>query len=341
MIRCIATLILHYRISRYFYLSIRNIFIPKKINEYEARLITIEPSSICDAKCIFCNYKFGYRKKITMSKETFQSVAQSCFDMGYNNLNLTSVGGEFLTNPHAVLILEGANQIGFRSIAFHTNGILLYRHDVERLLKSGLGCLLISTPGFSKELYIDIFGVDKYDEFKKSVILLLEIHKRINSKVLVQFCPRTYLTIEEIKKSDFYKETISKYISDVVSIDKPVTIFDSWNKTINNADLKKGMTLDVIPIKSIYPLKKLHLCGLMEQINILSNGDVRLCNCRYDKTISKDDDPLFIDNISKYKSLSELLEINDNKIKKIKDNFINGNLSELCRTCSVYRPVIK
>ena len=32
-------------------------------------------------------------------------------------------------------------------------------------------------------------------------------------------------------------------------------------------------------------------------IGVFANGDVRLCNCRYDKTIETEEDSLFIANV--------------------------------------------
>ena len=317
----------------------RNIFIPKEANDYEKYLLTIEPSSICDAKCVFCNYRYGYREKTTIALDAFRRIAQSCFEAGYKNLNLTSVGGEFLTHPQAVSMLEIAKHIGYESIALHTNGILLYRHDIERLLNSGLGCLLISTPGFSPELYRDIFGVDKYPDFRKSILELLETHRKMNSKVAIRFCPRTYLSKREIHNSAFFIETISKYVNDVVVLEEPLTVFDSWNGLIKQEDLKKGMAIDVSPLKSIYPIKKVHPCAMLEQVNILSTGDVRLCNCRYDRFIGTADDSLFIDNLLNYASMREFLDVNGGKIRSIKKNFAEGRLPELCRKCSMYRPM--
>ncbi len=274
-----------------------------------------------------------------MSLDLFEGVAQSCVEMGFENLNLTSVGGEILTHPNAVTIIEKAKHLGFRSIALHTNGILLYRHDMEALLTSGLSALFISTPGFSDELYKSIFGVNKFNEFRKSVGLLLATHARINSQVEIHFCPRTYLTKQQIQNSDFFVDTISQYIKNSVCLDEPLTVFDSWGGEIKETDFPSGMKVDVRPIKSIYPLKKLNLCSMLEQINVLSNGDVRLCNCRYDRTINSAEDPLLIDNLAQHKNLKELMEVNKSKVKNIKDGFINGQLSDLCRTCSVYRPI--
>jgi hypothetical protein len=76
-------------------------------------------------------------------------------------------------------------------------------------------------------------------------------------------------------------------------------------------------------------------------LGILANGDVRMCNCRYDSSIETEKDPLFIASINHYATLGQLLEEHGQKIERVVEGFISGHLPVLCRRCPFYIPVRK
>ena len=76
-----------------------------------------------------------------MDPEDFKEIAESCIQLGYEDLSLTSMGGEVFTHKNAVGIIRIAKNAGFKGIACFTNGILIHRHDVEGLLRSGLNSI--------------------------------------------------------------------------------------------------------------------------------------------------------------------------------------------------------
>ncbi len=319
--------------------SIRNLLFPSKDENYLRKLINIEVSNICNVKCIFCIYRFDYREKRVMSVEDFRKLSKVAIDLGYENLGLTPLSGELFTNRNAIEMIKIAQNVGFRNIGTYTNGILLHHHNVEELLTSGINVIVISFPGFCREIYREIFQADKFEEFKESVTLLLETHKRNRSEVTIIFEAKSYLTLNQIKEQDFYKEFISKFINDTVSICEPKRIFDSWCGEIKQKYLFKGMKVEINPIKSIYPLKKPYPCMGMFTFGVLVNGNVRLCNCRGDMKMGTEKDSLFIGNVYNYRDLKELLHENKGKIEKIRFEFCNGKMPVECKLCSFYLPV--
>ena len=325
--------------TRYVIKSLRNIFYPLPLTAKLVKTAVIEVSSICNARCIFCAYRFGYRNKQIMAVDDFGRIAKSLVHMGYENLDLTSLSGELFTHPNAIEIIKTAYNAGFKHIEAFTNAILIKRFNAEDLLKSGIKALLISFPGFGREYYRDIFGIDAYEDFKHSVIQLLNAHKKLSSKVCITFEPRTFLSEKQIKKSSFYVNHLSKFLNEFIVTREPIRVFDTWGGEISATDLIKGMKTDMNPIKSISPLKKTFLCNRIILFGIQVNGDIRLCNCRYDKTIETDQDALFIDNINNYLSLDDLLIKNKNKIATIWNDFSRGKLPAMCKKCPFYIPV--
>jgi len=320
--------------------SIRNVFFPEKVDfEERQRTLFIEISSICNAKCIFCIYRFNYRSPRLLEVEEFRKIAESAVQSGYHSLNLCPLTGEIFIHPDAVPLIRLAKKAGFEHISATTNGILLYRHNLQELLQSGINQLVISFPGFTETSFAEIFGVRKFPEFIKSVSELLITHQKLDSKVMLCFAPRSYLTREQIMSSDFYKNIVSKFESNLIYLDNTIDIVDSWGGKIKSKDLVKGMKVDRSPIKSLYPLKKVYLCDRLLDVGVLANGDVRLCICRYDSTIETPMDPLFIDKLNNYSSFQELMIKNKEKINQIWADFITGNLPKICRKCPFYRPI--
>lgn len=319
--------------------SVRNLFFPTSPEIELRRTITIEVSSVCDAKCIFCNYRLGYREKKIASLEWFASIARSSIAQGYKHLDLTSMGGEILTHKNVIEVFRIAKEVGFDTVSTFTNGIQLYRFDIEGLLTSGVDYLFISTPGFSDQLYESLFGVRKFSEFQESIRLLLDVHKKINSHVQIFFEPRTFLTKKELEQSMFYSTVIGRYIGEHVHLSEPLRVFDTWGGDITQRDMVGNMKVDWNPVKSIYPLRKVYPCERLYMVSVLANGDVRLCNCRYDSSIETERDSLYIDSLSKYEHLEALMTHNSDKIKKIRKDFVHGKLPQLCEKCPFYVPV--
>lgn len=318
--------------------SIRNLFFPYKTKTLDASELFVELASVCNAKCVFCNYRFGYRAKMQMDMSNFEKIIQNAIKIGYKRLNLTSMGGELFIHREAVDAIELAKEYGFEIIEVYTNGILLHSLDIERLLKSGITTLKISFPSFDRESYKVIYGVDRFAEFDKSLTMLLDIHKNIKSEVKIFLEPRSIASLSQLMNTVYFKNKVAPYLSEYLHINNPIVRYDNWGGDIKQNMLPSGMRVDISPIKKL-PFRRANLCSMLVNFGILVNGDVRLCNCRYDETIGTEKDELFIDNIYKYESLSSMLKANEFKIKTIRDNFINGNMPDLCRKCTFYLPL--
>jgi hypothetical protein len=63
---------LAHKMSRFLLKSFRNLFLPIRMNDVLAKTVGIEASSVCNAKYIFCPYRFNYRKRRIMSLDDFK-----------------------------------------------------------------------------------------------------------------------------------------------------------------------------------------------------------------------------------------------------------------------------
>jgi hypothetical protein len=163
-----------------------------------------------------------------MSLDKYSDIIKSGFEMGYRRLNLTSMGGELFVHDRAIEAIEIARNIGYEIIETYTNGILLYRFDLKRLLRSGITTLKISFPGFDRQIYKEVYGVDRFDEFAKSVVSLLDMHKQIDSPVKIVLEPRSPISLRSLLACEFYVEKIKPYVSQKVYMNKPIVRYDTW-----------------------------------------------------------------------------------------------------------------
>jgi hypothetical protein len=273
-----------------------------------------------------------------MSLDFFKRCINSCKKIGYQSLSITSMGGDPFTNKQAVEMIEYAKTKGFSFIEVYTNGIALGNHDIKRLLHTGIDHIFISFPGFDANVYRDVFGVNAFASFQRSIELLLESHKKETSNIRITFEPRSCLSLDEIKQAPFYKEFVKYFIGDKINIGQPTVFFDDWCGTIKNSDLIEGMKLEKKALMTFPFTKRTFFCSHILNPGIMVEGDVRLCNCRYDVRKGHQDE-LYIGDIHDYISLRECFKENELKIRNMLTNFYQGIIPKACSYCPNYLPV--
>jgi hypothetical protein len=95
---------------------------------------------------------------------------------------------------------------------------------------------------------------------------------------------------------------------------------------IQDEDLLPGMELLHTELSG-----KIQPCSRIFNTQILVDGSIRLCGCRFDN--STDQDELYIGNIA---NINLIEAYNSPKAKEIRDSFKSGNLLKICRQCSWY-----
>ncbi len=115
--------------------------------------VYIEPTNICNFKCIFCPESFSdYEERagglFRLSPEDFAHIAEQIKNIGtVETLNFYMMG-EPLANKHLIEYIESAKcQALGRKLILTSNGSLLNSDKYEKLCKSGLDYLRISIYG--------------------------------------------------------------------------------------------------------------------------------------------------------------------------------------------------
>lgn len=130
----------------------------------------VETSSVCNFRCIYCGHDKYAKENPTgnMSKEIFSKIVEQCKAFP-KKLKLMDMFwyGEPLCNPKlADMIAEAKSADIAECIGFTTNGVLLNKEIINRLIVSGVDVIRISLQGLDVEKYESTCGckidVDKF-----------------------------------------------------------------------------------------------------------------------------------------------------------------------------------
>jgi len=116
--------------------------------------IGIETSNYCNANCVFCAYQHQTRKKEVMSIELYKKLMKDYALMGGGPIELTPIVGDSLIDEYFLERIDIASTFSeIDDIIFYTNAIILDKFDINRILRSGVRQISISTTGFDKDMY--------------------------------------------------------------------------------------------------------------------------------------------------------------------------------------------
>jgi len=130
------------------------------------KIYTVEVTNHCNSKCEYCPHPKMTRSKGFMSVETFKKVLKKQ-ELDFMELHGF---GEPLMHPQIYDFVRMAHERGFKT-QFSTNGLLLSREVMDKLVDSGLNTLWISIRPF-----FDIVKPkmeELYDEYSKKMEIVI------------------------------------------------------------------------------------------------------------------------------------------------------------------------
>ena len=294
------------------------------------RAIGLNVTDICNANCCYCAYRF-HKPEGVMDMQVYEKTVREFSELGGGAVGLSPVTGEPLLDPYLVQRIEFARQFhNVQKITFSTNGILFQQEEiVENLIRlSSKIKIQISTslPGFEKKMFERVYGVGNYDRILTGIHNLLKTNRDKNSPLDI------YLKLQPdrggvLQHVDF-KKMIRPYIDNENIMVSP-RVEDNWCGQIKQEHLTGDMIF-LRPLKFRSVPCQLLLVGT---IDVLVNGDVRMCGCVYGSEGKHDS--LVIGNI-KERSLSEIWF--GNGPKKICEQFLKSELPDPCQKCLLYEP---
>lgn len=139
----------------------------------------VELIRACNFKCIYCIHSTAEAKtslqKFILSASLFEKFAKDFKQFGQKLKTITFSGiGEPMLNPEIYEILKIARNISEKVIVI-TNGSLLNKENVEKLVSTGLDTIRISLQGISAEDYARTCGYNiDFERFLNNLQYLFE-----------------------------------------------------------------------------------------------------------------------------------------------------------------------
>lgn len=293
-------------------------------------LVGFNTIGICDADCCYCAYRF-HKPDGIMDMEIYEKGVRDFSDMGGGAVGLSPLTGEPLLDPHFSKRIEFASRFdNITLITFDTNGILLKKEDIrEKLLRLSSKVLIhmnISIPGFEKEMFERVYNVKWDAAILHGIKHLLKANRELEKPMHIN------LALQPDKRGVLSEHNFRTHILPYIDEKHDVVVGklrDNWCGQIEQHHLTGDMTLKrQLQIKNI-PCEIL----LDRHVDILVNGDVRMCGCRFGKEGKHDE--LVIGNITK-ESLSHVW-FGDGP-RKLCEDFFTADTPAPCRECSMYLP---
>jgi MoaA/NifB/PqqE/SkfB family radical SAM enzyme/predicted O-methyltransferase YrrM/tetratricopeptide (TPR) repeat protein len=127
--------------------------------------LKIETTNICNANCSFCAYQYMTRPKQVMPRSIFEKTIDDYVAIGGGALTLSPEVGDCLVDSHFLERLRYCRKYDqITNIGLHTNLIGMTRWTDEQVIEifELIDNLNVSL-GPNRNVYKDMFGVDKFD----------------------------------------------------------------------------------------------------------------------------------------------------------------------------------
>lgn len=150
-----------------------------RLNYLPVRL-WIEPTSVCNLRCIMCpNKDLEKSQKGFMEFDLFRKIVDEARGFVFDVHLLHR--GESLLHPDFFKMVRYAHEAGIIT-RFHTNGTLVDEEKSVQLIESGLDQFAFSFDGFDQETYEKIRVNASFDKTVGNIIRFLEIKKRLGDR---------------------------------------------------------------------------------------------------------------------------------------------------------------
>ncbi len=287
-----------------FYNKIYAGVIKNKAKKLKPYMLTIEDTSICNAKCLMCPYTSMKRAKKIMTEETFKNVLNKILkNEKVKYVKFTGLGDP-LCDKNLEKKIKYINDNFDTRVVLFTNGGLLTKERTEELLKLNIFKINFSVNGVGEE-YKKNMALD-YNKTIENIEYFLKRKKELGKKYpLVNI---SSLILNEKQKKDFDKFR-EEWINKVDSITPCIP--SNWSGKV-----------DEKMAKSAFRGKTWACISLWKELFVNVEGDVVLCHIDYecDKKFG---------NLNKDSYATIQKNLNETKAEHLKGQFI----PKACKNC--------
>lgn len=252
--------------------SIQCVNVPDKYTPYT---IEIELTNYCNAHCVFCPNNTSKRQKGFIDKNKLYAFLKkqaklkkdNWFNKRFKTLDFPKIVyaglGEPLLHPDFLEIVEYTKNLGF-VVEIVTNGQLLKRKTMDKLIELGLDSLAISLHSVNGKIYNEITGLD-LSTVLPNVTYALEKYKKNEKKIqLWRIKPLANMRQETKRDGCRFQEYVKNYPKAIV-----LGPSEAWERDMNNptsCDLVNDDPQNFVWCRKLY-----------YTLNISYNGDIVMC----------------------------------------------------------------
>ena len=291
--------IINYLIHRYRY----EIYPQMQIKDDYPPYLQIEPTSICNYRCVFCfqtDNVFNKRSHGYMGHMNFDTF-KLIVDQAEGNIEFISLAsrGEPLLCPDIKKMLSYTKD-KFLNLKINTNASMLDETMSYAILESGVKTLVFSADAADSKLYSELRVNGKFEKIVKNIEKFQEIRsKHFNSKIITRVSGVKVKKEQKIEKMNkFWGNLVDQvafvdyvpwenvYQSPKINIEKPCSdlwrrMFIWWNGDTNpcDVDYKSKLKVGNIKDKNIKELwNSESYISLRNQHNTKSRSEISPCN---------------------------------------------------------------
>ncbi|HEY6320416.1 MAG TPA: radical SAM protein [Thermoanaerobaculia bacterium] len=281
----------------------------------------LELTNLCNANCVFCPYQFQQREVSYMPEDVFHRAVGDFVDCGGGSVGLTPIVGDALIHPDFVARVHYLRaQPRIDRIWVTTNAILLDKHGIDAVLRSGLTSITISTSGFDEPSYRRIYRSSAYPRFRRNVAELVRRNRELPEPLTITIGLRTDRPLEVVMADADFQEILAHQ----PDIDFTWS-FTSAGGRVTREALPAGMRLRVVTSRRETCVQ------LYNGPIVLPDGTVMACSCVAAMDAVTD---LGIGNLRE----RSLLDIwTSDGMKRLRASFAAGGLNSTCAGCDMYR----
>lgn len=261
----------------------------------------VELTSYCNLKCKMCINNFSNEKKVVFNlpMATVDELVKQCRQMEVPAIAL-GLNGECILHPEIKEILGKFNKIAM-DLWVYTNGIALSEDLSAFLIDSRVERLLVSLDAATKETYKRIRG-GNLDVVERNIRKFLELRREKKSSVPI-------LRLSFVKTKE--------------NLDEINAFYEKWKAHADLIDFQD--MIDCTHVNNPVPMTvKPFICSHpFQRLGMDWNGDLYPCCSFYYK----------YHKIGNIENMTLLEAWNSEKIKTLREAFLQGNIPVSCQNC--------
>lgn len=280
--------------------------------------INVALTRICNANCIFCIYQFFEKEQRTsMSDKIFALVIENIKRFNIPSVMLSPNVGEPLLAPNFIDKVKAIRNAGVKHIECTTNGTMLHKIGIGKILDEGPDQINISTAGFDEEMYKRVYRSNKYAAMRDNMLELLRENSLRKKPKVINVWLRS-----DIETQELLNAPEMKIVMDLACEICVMSEVDTWNGKITQSMLPGNLK-----VQTLIPPITFRPCRELLQIVIHPDGGIHACACR---NVEEDPD-LYLGNI-----MDDNILVAYQRLNTVFNKWERGKIPSICHRCCMY-----